>query len=216
MLSARADLQAGDRSAAEQHLRRVIELEPSNLGAYELLGRNYIDQRRLDEAQREFEALLAVNPRSVGAQTVVGMLLHSQSKVDEAAKAYEKALQIDPSAAVAANNLANIYADRNQNLDEALKLAQVAAEKLPEEPAVTDTVGWVYYKKQLPALAVPQFEKCVLKSPNNPMFHYHLGLAYALAGETAKARASLEQSLRLNPSFEGAADAKQKLASLKG
>ena len=54
------------------------------------------------------------------------------------------------------------------------------------------------------------------KSPNNPLFHYHLGLAYALAGDTAKARAALEQSLRINPSFEGAADAKQKLASLKG
>ena len=184
-------------------MRRVIEVDPSNLGAYELLGRNYIDQRKLDEAQREFEALLAVNPRSVGAQTVIGMLLHSKSKVDEAAKAYEKALEIDRSAAVAANNLANIYADRNQNLDDALKLAQTAAEKLPEEAAVTDTVGWVYYKKQLPTLAVPQFEKCVQKSPNNPLFHYHLGLAYALAGDTAKARGSARTVAAHQPVVRG-------------
>ena len=216
MLAARTDLQAGDRTAAEQHLRRVIELDPANLKAFELLGRVYIEERKLDEAQRQFEAMLTINPRSVGIQTIVGMLLHSQSKLDDAAKAYEKALQIDPSAPVAANNLANIYADRDQNLDEALKLAKTAADRLPEEPAIADTVGWIYYKKQLPTLAVPEFERSVQKEPSNPVFHYHLGLAYARSGDAQKARRSLEEALRLSSSFDGAADARQVLASLKG
>jgi Flp pilus assembly protein TadD len=74
----------------------------------------------------------------------------------------------------------------------------------------------VYYKKQLPVLAVPQFEKCAQQDPTNPMYRMHLGLAYAQAGDTAKARQALEEALRLNPSFEGAAQARQTLASLKG
>jgi len=74
----------------------------------------------------------------------------------------------------------------------------------------------VYYKKQEPASAVPQLEKSVAKAPGNPIFQYHLGLAYAGAGQPDKARRALQEALRLNPSFEGAAEARQTLASLKG
>ena len=78
-----------------------------------------------------------------------------------------------------------------------------------------DTVGYVYLRKQLPQLAVPLFERCAEKDPKNPEYHYHLGLAYAQTGDSAKARRSLEEALRLNPSFPGAADAQKTLATLK-
>jgi Flp pilus assembly protein TadD len=44
--------------------------------------------------------------------------------------------------------------------------------------------------------------------------HYHLGLAYAKAGEKVRARGALEQALKLKKDFDGAADARKVLATL--
>jgi putative PEP-CTERM system TPR-repeat lipoprotein len=215
LLAARIDLQGGDAAAGEAKLRTIVEVAPANMEAYSLLGRLYVQQKKLDEARREFETLAALQTKPVGARTAIGLILTIQNKPDEAIKAYQQALSLDPSAPVAANNTAYLYAERGENLDQALALARAAASRAPDEPQITDTVGWVYYKKQQPALAVPQFEKSVAKAPDNPVFQYHLGLGYAGAGEPDKARRALEEALRLNPSFDGAAQARQTLASLK-
>ncbi|HYT74865.1 MAG TPA: tetratricopeptide repeat protein [Vicinamibacterales bacterium] len=214
LLAARLDLQASDLPAGEAKLRHVVEVQPANLQAYSLLGGLYLKEKKLDEARREFEALATRQSTPVGANTMVGMILQMQNNPDEAIKAYQRALKFDPSAPVAANNVAYLYAERGGNLEQALALAKAASDRLPDEPAVTDTVGWVYYKKKLPALAVPLLEKCVTAAPRNPLFQYHLGLAYVGTGDKQKGRRALEESLRLNPTFEGAADARQVLASL--
>ena len=50
---------------------------------------------------------------------------------------------------VAANNLAWMYAETGENLDMALQLAQAAARRLPNIPAIQDTLGWIHHKKGL-------------------------------------------------------------------
>ena len=143
------------------------------------------------------------------------MLLHMQNRVEDARARYEKVLSMDARAAVAANNLAWIYAERGEQLDRALQLAQTAKAQLPESPEVNDTLGWVYYKKGLGSLAVAPLQQSVEQDPKNPTYHYHLGLVYANSGQRAKAREALEQALKLNLPAAESADARKALASLK-
>lgn len=215
LLAARADLQARDVATGEQRLRKVISLDPTVMPAYDLLARLYLQQKRLDEALKEFQQIAERKPGDVGALTFVAIIHNMQNRLDEAEKAYRRALDAGAAAPVAANNLAYLYADRDHNLEEALALARAAAVHLKDSPAVLDTVGWVYYKKNQADLAIPQFEASVLKEPQNPVYQYHLGLAYAKAGEQAKARRALGEALRLNPSFAGADDARRALAALQ-
>jgi tetratricopeptide (TPR) repeat protein len=216
VLAARIDLESGDMASGEQKLRTALNIDASNLSAYELLGRMYIQQQKLDQARREFEQFVARHPKSVGGHTIVGVLLHAQNRIADAERAYQRALEIDPGAPVAANNLAYIYADRGENLDHALALAKIAAGRFPDEPTVRDTIGWVYYKKQLPGLAVPEFEKSAQRNPRNPLYQFHLGLAYLDLGDKVKAKAALQEALRISDSFAGAAEARRMLASLQG
>jgi tetratricopeptide (TPR) repeat protein len=139
-----------------------------------------------------------------------------QNRTSEAQQKYERALAVDPRAAVAANNLAWIYAETGGNLDIALQLAQNAKSQLPERPEVNDTLGWVYYKKGLSAMAVPPLLQSVQRDPTNATYHYHLGMAYAGSGEKDKARASLQKALSLDSNFSKAAEARQALQGLKG
>jgi Flp pilus assembly protein TadD len=158
--------------------------------------------------------MLKRQPKSVPALTMLGMVLEMQGKSADAEKQYEKALDLDPHAVVAANNLAWSYANKGANLDVALQLAQAAKRYAPDQPVVNDTLGWVYYKKNLFSLAVVPLELSVANAPKNPVFRYHLGLVYAKLGYSDRARKALTEAIKLSPQFEGVGDARTVLASL--
>jgi len=214
-MAARMENTAKDPKAAEKYLRQAIELEPDDIAAYATLGQMYVRENRLDDAKRELEELTRRRPENVAARTMIGIILEVQGKTDESQKVYEAILGSTSKAPVAANNLAYIYADRGERLNEALSLAQRAKEQLPTSHQINDTLGWVYYKKDMANLAIRPLETSVSQEPTNALYHYHLGLAYAKSGDSAKARKSLEQALKLQPNFPGAVDARTALVSLK-
>jgi len=217
LLAGRTYATTNDPTRAEAALRRVLQLNPSSIDAYSLLGALYGSQNRLEEARKEYEELARRNAKLVvPATTMVGMLLTLQQKDDEARTRYEQVLALDPQSAVAANNLAWYYAENGQNLDVALNLAQTAKARLPDAAVVSDTLGWVYYKKGMASLAVVALEDAAKQAPDHASIRYHLGLAYAKNGDAKKARASLEQALKLSADFKEASDARKVLATMKG
>jgi tetratricopeptide (TPR) repeat protein len=121
-------------------------------------------------------------------------------------------LDIDPDATVAATNLAAICADRGVHLDAALALVQRASATLPSAPQVKDTLGWVYDKKGLVTLAIPFLEEAVAGDPSKAVSHYHLGMAYQIGGQSAKAKLSFERALKLSPNLD---EARTALSSLR-
>jgi tetratricopeptide (TPR) repeat protein len=215
LLAARAYESAGNLKKSEHALRRTIEIDASNLQAYAMLAQQYSSQKRLDGALKELEELSKRGPSSIQAHTLAAMLLEMQNKANEARKHYELALTIDPAAAVAANKLAWMYAETGGNLDTALQLARTATRSLSESAPIQDTLGWVYYKKGLAALAIPLFQRSVDQDPTNPVYAFHLGLAHAKAGDSLQARQALRQALALAQDFKGADEAKQLLVSLE-
>ena len=215
LLAARTYATAGDRAAAEATLRRAIEADPSFFPAYNVLGQLYVQQSRIDDARREYEALVAKRPTDVAAMTMVAMIHQVQGKPDEARKLYERILDVDATAAVASNNLAFMYAESEGNLDIALQLAQAAKASAPNDPDVNDTLGWVYYKRDLPKLALEPLEQSVKTDPENPIYQYHLGLVYQKLGERDSARTALLQALALDIDSATASDVKKALSELQ-
>jgi tetratricopeptide (TPR) repeat protein len=205
-----------DFGKAEEVVLRAMEVDPSRLAAYDILGQIYMAQGRLDDARARFEHLERQERLATASGTVVAMILQAQNRTDEARRRYEAIVERDPKAAAAANNLAWLYAEAGGDLDRALQLANSARQVDPEEPQIADTIGWIYYKKQLPTLAIPEFETAIRLAPSNAVFHHHLGLAYLASGETAKGAASLRRALSIQSNFAGADEARQLLAQHKG
>lgn len=204
LLSARTSMALNDLPDAEKTLRRVIELAPADTSAYGLLGQVYLAQRRLDQAQAEFDQLARRNTKDVGSRTLAAVIAHTKNALEDAKTRYRAILEIDPNAPVAANNLAWIYAEEGRDLDEALRLAQTAARAAPDRSDIQDTIGWIYYKKDLPSLAIPPFEQAVAKDPDNALYHLHLGMAFAKNGNVEQARQAVAAALRLNPAYKEA------------
>jgi tetratricopeptide (TPR) repeat protein len=205
---------AGQPQRTEAALRRAVTIEPRFSAGYGMLAQLYMQQQRLDDARAEFEGMVSRDPAAAGPRTMVGVILEAQGKRDEARRWYEETMAAVREAPVAANNLAYIYAEENINLDMALQLATAAKQGLPENPDVDDTLGWIYYKKDMASLAIRSFEDSLKRRPDTPEVLYHLGLAYAKAGDEAKAREALERALKLNPQFPGSDIARQTLSSV--
>jgi tetratricopeptide (TPR) repeat protein len=217
MLAAKVYAAGGDTTRTEQVLRRAIETAPSNLEAFAMLGHLFVALGKLDQAKAEFDAIATRRPgtaSATSAQTMVGLILHMQNRLTDAQKQYEQILAASPRSVIAANNLAWLYADQGVKLDVALGLAQTAVQQAPDQPELTDTLGWVYYKKNLQPLAIAAFQRSVERDAKNPVYHYHLGLAYAKSGEQAKAKQSLEKAIALEPNFAGSSDARRLLATI--
>ena len=203
-----------DYVKAEQSFRKVLSLDSNNLNAYSFLGRLYIKQNSTDKAIREFENALKINPKSPQIWVIIGSIYEQQNNAQKAMQSYREALKIDPGFAVAANNLAWLMGETGGNLEEAISLARLAKQKLPDAPNVSDTLGWTYYRSGAYRSAVEALKESVEKGPKNPVFHYHLGMSYFKMGDKANAKSSLAEALRLNSGFRGADEARGILAKL--
>jgi len=209
-----ANLASANLDEAEKLLTRAIAADPNTLDAYSNLGQVHLRQRRIEDARRAFERRAEREERPVSSLTMVGLIFQMQKRTDEAQKTFERVVALDPKAAIAANNLAWIYAENGGNLDVAMQYAQTAYAATPDSAATADTLGWIYLKKELYPFAIKTLGRAVELDPKNPTLHYHLGLAYARSGDAGRARTTLETALRLQSDFDGAADASKVLAGL--
>jgi tetratricopeptide (TPR) repeat protein len=213
MLAAQVYGNQRDFAKAEAALRHAIQSNPAASRAYSMLAGVLVAAGKLDAARAEFDRMAQQDPKNIAASTMSAMILQGQKKTDEAKKRYEAIVGADPTAAVASNNLAWIYAEEGQKLDDALRLAQAASARMPDNPEVQDTIGWIYYKKELPVLAVSAFEKSVEKSPDNPLYLYHLALALDRSGDAKRARETALRAVKVRPDYP---EAQKLLAQIKG
>src|SRR6185369_10160332 len=155
-----------------------------------------------------------------------GMLEDARQNYDAAIDNYKKALEHDQNSVIAANNLAWSYAVNNKgNIDEAVRLAQMVVQRNPNVAGFVDTLGWVYYKKNLYAAAAEQLQKAValdeaaaraINGVPSATYRYHLGMALKGKGDKDGSRRELEAALRLaeKKPFADAEEAKKALATL--
>jgi tetratricopeptide (TPR) repeat protein len=141
--------------------------KPEFHAAYYALARIYLSGKQQQKAIDQYTAILEKNPKQAGPHMLLGTIYDMQKQFDMSEKHYRAALDINPQFAPAANNLAYMLSSREGDIDEALKFAQVAKEKLPDDPSVMDTLGWIYYKKGLYGNAVQEFSDSLEKLPEN-------------------------------------------------
>jgi len=143
LLTAQAAIAAEDMGTAESALTRAVAQAPSSFEAHALLAQIQVMRGDLDGARKTFESLAAQDQESAEARTAVGILLQSQGRDADARGWYEQALTVDPRQAIAANNLARIYAADRSNVDTAIRLARMAETRLPNTRSVQETVRLV-------------------------------------------------------------------------
>jgi tetratricopeptide (TPR) repeat protein len=210
----------------EAELNKALELDQNYLPAYSGLAALYIQSKQEDRAIAQYQKIINLRPENATPYTLIGILEDQRKNYDVAAENYRNALEKDPNAVIAANNLAWLYATTGKgNIDEAMRLAQGVVQKNPNVAGFIDTLGWVYYKKNLHAAAVEQLRKAVsvneaqaraTNSAPSAAYHYHLALALKETGDKEESRRELQAAIKLSEKapFAEMEDAKKVLAAL--
>jgi tetratricopeptide (TPR) repeat protein len=153
-------------------------------------------------------------PDSSNILTNLAMLYEEIGKSDVARKDYEQAIKLDSNNAFALNNLAYLISESNGDLNEALTYAQKAKQKLPNFTEITDTLGWIYMKKNLTDSAIDSFKTLVVQAPQNPVYHYHYAMALNQKGDRESAKKECQAALSNRPTKAVENDIRQLMSKL--
>ena len=172
---------------AETAYLKAVELEPRLMGAYVQLGNLYAAQGKDDQALAKLNEALKVNPKNVVALMLSGVIYGRKGDIAKAQEAYEKALELNPRFAPAANNLAWLYSEYGGDKEKALQLAQKAKGLAPDDPRISDTLGWILYKRGVYKRALSLLKESADKLPENEEVQQHLRMAALKAGDEGTA-----------------------------
>lgn len=175
-------------------------------------------QKKPAEATAILEEGLSANPKSLDLRLLLASILNETNQTDRAISHYETILGDHPESVLAANNLAALLADKKgdpKSLDRALALTRDFEQRAPSPPFL-DTLGWVYVKMGRAREGVRLLEQAAAKAPDQPIFQYHLGIAYRQAGEMNKAKAALKRAVASGKPFPGREEARAVLAEMGG
>jgi tetratricopeptide (TPR) repeat protein len=107
-----------------------------------------------------------------------------------------QALKLNPDQPEVLNYLAYSWADSGKNLEKALQMLQSALAAAPDDPYITDSVGWALYKNGRYEDAVPYLEAAIQQLPDDPTINDHLGDIYAHVGRPLEANFQWQRALK--------------------
>lgn len=183
---------------AGDNYKEILKTTTNSADIWTRLG---IIQRELgqyDAALASFEQAGSADSKNATAFLNRGMLLEFLGREKEARDMYNRVLGVDPENTMALNNLAFLAAESGDNLDQAMTLAEHAKKRMPNNPNISDTLGYVYYKKNLNSEAIRIFKQVVEDDPKNATFRYHLAMALLKQGDKQQAKEEAQKALQMS------------------
>jgi tetratricopeptide (TPR) repeat protein len=174
-------------------------------------------KQRFPEAIAAYDRAIArIGSPTRGDWTVFysrGIALERAHQWEKAEADFNHALKLSPDQPAVLNYLGYSWADMGHNLGRARDMIQKAAERRPNDGAITDSLGWVQYRQGDTAQAVKTLERAVELEPEDPTINGHLGDALWAVGRKTEAQYQWRRALTLNPTPDDVAKLEAKLGT---
>ena len=139
------------------------------------------------------EAWLADHPADVVVRRALATAYIDVGRHDAAVAAHELLLEVLPDDAAILNNLAWLY--QRVADPRALGLARRAHALAPNEPGLSDTLGWILVQQGQAGEGLAILRDAEARAAGVAEIDYHIGVALSQLGRTDEARAALERGL---------------------
>jgi len=170
-----------------------------------------------DEAK---EALLVTNPEKLGNKKLAASILNllgfislRQGDLDAANEEFQKAIEYMPTAS-SYLGFAEALVRQETDLEKAIDYVDKAIELRPDPSMYTSLYnmkGRAYLIDGDYEAANEAFLESLSYNDSNVMSYYYLGVSYEDTGDIAKAKGALSKAVELNPDYDAAYDALEKL-----
>lgn len=140
-------LSLGKTQQALDHIRLRREQNTEHQQAYFLMEVELLN--RTEQFQASLEVLndaLKAYADNTDLRYSRAMVSEKLGNIDQLEQDLSHIIDLNPKNATALNALGYTLADRTKRLDEALKLIQQARIIAPSDPAIIDSLGWVYFR----------------------------------------------------------------------
>lgn len=191
---------SGDFDLALEHFQALVKENPNAGDIYVRMGEIYRRKGQPKPAIQAFRKAIELRPNDPEPHLQLAMLIDADGNRAEARPYYEQVLKLQPDNPVALNNMAYMMTETGGDLDYALSLAQRAKQKMPSDPNVTDTLGWIYIKKNLSDNAIQVYRALVAQQPNRSIYRYHYAMALYQRGDKTSAKRELQAAIANLPS----------------
>lgn len=200
---------AADREQAVATLREALVQLPEDPLVHTFLGLLMSHGGASVEAMAAFDRALGFAVRA-GTVDELNPLFYvwygaACDQGGERARAEEllrESIRRRPEVHEAHNYLAYMWAERRENLEQALALSKRSLELKPGDPAYEDTLGWIYYGMGDYERALEWIGKAVRAMPGDATLADHMGDVLAALGREEEAASYWAISLRIRPDDE--------------
>jgi len=205
-----------DHAKALELARETIKKAPGDVDAQIVLADLLSSAKSYDEAIKVLNRVISAKGDKAEWRLFYSRAVAQQQagRWSEAEKDLIHALEVQPDQPDVMNYLGYSWADRGENLPEALKMLQKASTAKPNQGAIIDSLGWVHYRMGEYPKAVEYLEKAAELSPADIEVNDHLGDAYAKIGRTLEAEFQWRRVLTLRPDEKQKAAIEAKLAAV--
>ncbi|MBC7778669.1 MAG: tetratricopeptide repeat protein [Proteobacteria bacterium] len=189
----------GEIKQAREALRRIVPDSLTQRVQLTLTEAQVL--RDVKDFQGAFDVLgeaLAKTPDSPDLLYDQALLAERLGKFDIVEKNLTRVIAIRPDHAHAHNALGYTLADRNERLDEALKLIDTALKLAPEDPFILDSMGWVFFRMGDAQKALEYLRRGYQLKPDAEIAA-HLGEVLWTQGQRDDANRIWDEALKANP-----------------
>ncbi|MGQ9920865.1 MAG: tetratricopeptide repeat protein [Desulfobacca sp.] len=178
-------------------------------------GQKFLQDRKLDEALKEFQETARLAPDSPLAHFWLGRVYFDRQDKDQAEKAFKKVLELEPDNYHAMAWLGKIYSFDRDKLDVAHSSLIKALEKSPENLDAHFDLARVYGMMGERQKALREFAFIFARERDFFFYHFELGRMLEAWGEPEKAMEEYKRAHVLNPHFKPVEDAIKRLEARK-
>lgn len=179
---------------ASRALRRVLELQPTNIEARDQLLELYIDLRQSSETLRLAETILAEEPEHARALHARGLSLVWLGRFNEAATALEQLVELHPENMMAPFVLAQTYARMQRTPQQIVAWAAALEGQHPDDPRYDLLLAYAYRMAQDQNAARAALQPVVDWTPQDPEAVTLLTRQLVAAGMLDEALAALRRA----------------------
>ncbi len=150
------------------------------------------DADQAEEAVQLLTEALRQTPDNVSLLYSRALSAVAMDDIDLAEQDLRRILQVDDNNAMALNALGYTLTDRTDRHQEAYRLIRRALDLEPDDPAIQDSMGWVYFNLGQAERALPYLEKA-LAGEDNPEIAAHVGEVLLYLGREEEAMAVFDE-----------------------
>lgn len=186
-LAAKKALKTGDLSKGEAFLKKAIQCDFVPGFIYMELADFYKNNHKIKDAIKILKQCNQKKPYYQDAWLALSKLYVETQDLTTALDILQKGYKKFQGSPIFQSNIAWLLLEDNQQINKALSYAQSAYEKMPDNTALADTLGWAYYHKGIYSQAIWLLSEALEKLPENGFIRYHIGMTYYQQGAMEKA-----------------------------